>query len=60
MRGDLCRSSSFDSLVTRRSPVKRMRVPVHGKPEERIGSHGSLYQLPLAADARPLDLVQPY
>jgi hypothetical protein len=28
MRGDLCRSSGFDSLATRRWP-ERMRVPVH-------------------------------
>lgn len=48
IRGDLCRSSAFYSLATRRSSVKQMRVPVPEKPEERIGSHGSLYQLLLA------------
>jgi hypothetical protein len=58
IRGDLCRSSAFYSLATRRSSVKQMRVPVPEKPEERIGSHGSLYQLLLADDAQPLDLLQ--
>jgi hypothetical protein len=58
IRSDLHRSSGFDSLATRRSPVKRMRVSIHEKPEEHLGSHGSLYQLLLADDAQPLDLLQ--
>jgi len=43
IRGDLCRSSAFYGLATRRSPVKQMRVPVDEKPEERIGLHGSYF-----------------
>jgi hypothetical protein len=39
--------------------VKRVKVPVNEKPEEHIGSHGSLYQVLLAADTRPPDLLQP-
>ena len=58
IQGDLCRSSAFYSLATRRSPVKQMIVPVQEKPEELIGSQGSLFQLLLAAYTRPLELLQ--
>jgi hypothetical protein len=33
IRSDLCRSPGLDSLATRCSPAKRMRVPVHEKSE---------------------------